>query len=57
MIKRQHICLLTTGRIFEILYGGEERFTISLGNWLAKQTHEVTLMGSELSRDKDQTPI
>src|SRR6188472_3696133 len=48
MIKKQNICLLTTGRIFEISYGGEERFTISLGNWLAKQTYEVTLMGSSL---------
>ncbi len=41
-----HVCLLTSGRIFEVAYGGEERFTISLGNWLTKRDQEVTLMGS-----------
>jgi glycosyltransferase involved in cell wall biosynthesis len=25
---------------------GEERFTVSLGNWLARQTYDVTVMGS-----------
>ena len=27
-------------------YGGEERFRISLGNWLTRQNHDVTLIGS-----------
>lgn len=44
--KISHICLLTSGRIFEVAYGGEEKFTLSLGNWLAKQDCEVTLIGS-----------
>ena len=46
MIKGLHICLLTQGRIFELAAGGEEKFTISLGNWLARQSYDVTLMGS-----------
>jgi glycosyltransferase involved in cell wall biosynthesis len=46
LTKRLHICLLTSGRVFEVAYGGEERFTISLGNWLAGQSHDVTVMGS-----------
>ena len=46
LTKRLHICLLTSARIFEISYGGEGRFTVSLGNWLARQGHDVTLMGS-----------
>jgi glycosyltransferase involved in cell wall biosynthesis len=44
--KPSHICLLTTGRVFEIAYGGEEKFTISLANWLAGRSYDVTLMGS-----------
>jgi len=46
LIKGLHICLLTQGRIFELAAGGEEKFTISLGNWLARQSYDVTLMGS-----------
>ena len=45
MTKRLHICLLTSGRVFESVYG-EERFTVSLGNWLARRTYDVTVMGS-----------
>jgi glycosyltransferase involved in cell wall biosynthesis len=32
--------------------GGEGRFTISLGNWLARQDHDVTLMGSRFASVK-----
>ena len=46
MIEKLHICLLTSARVFEIAYGGEERFTILLAAWLARRGHEVTLMGS-----------
>jgi glycosyltransferase involved in cell wall biosynthesis len=46
LTKKLHICLLTSARIFEMAYGGEGRYTISLGNWLARQDHDVTLMGS-----------
>ena len=41
-----HICLLTSGRILEVAYGGEERFTVSLGNWLIDHNQSVTLAGS-----------
>jgi glycosyltransferase involved in cell wall biosynthesis len=43
--RRLHICLLSAGRVFANVYGGEEMFTISLGNWLAKDGHDVSLMG------------
>jgi glycosyltransferase involved in cell wall biosynthesis len=46
LTKKLHICLLTSARIFETAEGGEGRYTISLGNWLARQDHDVTLMGS-----------
>lgn len=41
-----HICLLTSGRVFELTYGGEEKFTMSLANWFTKLKHDVTVMGS-----------
>ena len=41
-----HICLLTSGRVFELAYGGETRYTLSLGNWLAMRDHNVTLIGT-----------
>lgn len=41
-----HICLLTSARIFDISYGGEGRFTTSLGKWLRSKNIEVTLIGS-----------
>lgn len=40
-----HICLITSGRPFEVLYGGEEKFTISLGSWLLNQGLNVTIGG------------
>ena len=46
MTKTLHICLLTSARIFEIAYGGEGRFTTSLGKWLFRKGHHVTIMGS-----------
>jgi glycosyltransferase involved in cell wall biosynthesis len=52
LTKRLHICLLTSARVFEIAYGGEGRFTMSLGNWLTRQHLDVTLMGSEFASVK-----
>jgi glycosyltransferase involved in cell wall biosynthesis len=49
-----HICLLTSGRIFENSYGGEEKFTMSLGNWLLKRNIDVTIMGSTFAGVKSQ---
>jgi glycosyltransferase involved in cell wall biosynthesis len=57
-----HVCLVTSGRIFEKTYGGEEKFTISLGNWLLRKNIDVTIMGStfagvkskRLSRSNDE---
>jgi glycosyltransferase involved in cell wall biosynthesis len=46
MSKVLHICLLTSGRIFEVAFGGEERFTLSLAEWLASRGRDVTLIGS-----------
>jgi glycosyltransferase involved in cell wall biosynthesis len=46
MGKKLHICLLTSGRVFDIIYGGEGKFSRSLGNWLMSQGHDVLLMGS-----------
>jgi glycosyltransferase involved in cell wall biosynthesis len=46
MSSALHICLLTSGRIFELAFGGEERFTLSLAEWLASRGRDVTLMGS-----------
>jgi len=42
-----HICLLTSARISETRYGGEKRYAISLGRWLALHDHNVTLIGSK----------
>lgn len=47
-----HICLLTSGRVFEIAYGGEEKFTTFLGNWLVCHGSEVTIMGSSFASVK-----
>jgi glycosyltransferase involved in cell wall biosynthesis len=41
-----HICLLTSARIFDIAYGGDGKFTTSLGNWLINRNLEVTMIGS-----------
>ena len=43
-----HICLITSGRSFEVLYGGEEKFTISFRNWLLNHGHNVTIAGRKL---------
>ena len=40
-----HICLITSSRPFEVVFGGEERFTISLGKWLINQGYNVTIVG------------
>lgn len=41
-----HICLITSARILEIKYGGEGKFTTSLGRWLLEKNVDVTLIGS-----------
>lgn len=46
LTTRLHICLLTSARLFGIRYGGEKKFTISLGNWLSRHDQNVTLIGS-----------
>lgn len=43
-----HICLITSSRAFEVAYGGEERFTRSLGKWLQNRGHNVTIVGRKL---------
>lgn len=43
-----HICLITSGRPTEIFYGGEEKFTVSFGNWLSDQGNDVTILGRKL---------
>jgi glycosyltransferase involved in cell wall biosynthesis len=44
-----HICLITSARLFEIQYGGEGRFTRSLGRWLVSREYYVTLIGSSFA--------
>lgn len=56
-----NICLLTASRSFEVIVGGEERFTISLGKWLLNQGHNVTfvsrkLFGVEVVEDSSALP-
>lgn len=46
MVDRLHICLLTSARILDIGYGGEGKFTTSLGRWLIDKNVDVTLIGS-----------
>jgi len=48
-IKGLHICLLTPARIFEIGYGGIEKFTTSLGSFLLRHGKHVTLLGSRFA--------
>jgi len=45
-----HVCLVTSKRPFEILYGGEQKFTISFGRWLSRKGYEVTIVGRKLFR-------
>ena len=47
-VRILHICLITSGRPSEVFYGGEEKFTISLRNWLLNQGHNVTVVGRKL---------
>jgi glycosyltransferase involved in cell wall biosynthesis len=47
--KKMHIILITSGRIFGTSHGGEDRFTNAFGNWLAKQYHNVTLIGIDFA--------
>ena len=46
MKKKLRICILTSGRVFDVAYGGEGKYSKSLGNWLVSQGHDVLLMGS-----------
>jgi glycosyltransferase involved in cell wall biosynthesis len=46
MTEGLHICLLTSSRLSKFTYGGEGKFTISLGKWLVRRNQVVTLMGS-----------
>ena len=50
-----HVCLLTSGRIFEAFYGGEEKFTLSLAEWLFNQNIDVTIMGTTFLNVKAKT--
>jgi glycosyltransferase involved in cell wall biosynthesis len=43
-----HVCLVTSGRPLEVFYGGEERFTLSFGNWLSDRGNNVTFVGRKL---------
>lgn len=43
-----NICLLTASRSFEVIVGGEERFTISLGKWLLNRGHNVIFVSRKL---------
>lgn len=43
-----HICLITSTRAFEAFYGGEQRFTLSLRNWLIEHGQNVTIVGRKL---------
>lgn len=38
------VCLVTSGRPFEIYYGGEEKFTLSFAKWLRKHDVESVLV-------------
>ena len=50
-----HVCLLTSGRIFEPSYGGEEKFTLAFAEWLFNQKHIVTIIGSTFMNVKVRT--
>jgi glycosyltransferase involved in cell wall biosynthesis len=42
-----NICLITSGRPLDV-YGGEEKFTNSFGDWLSKRGINVTIVGRKL---------
>jgi glycosyltransferase involved in cell wall biosynthesis len=52
--KGLHICLLTSARVFEIGYGGNEKFTTSLGRFLIMQDYTVTLLASGFANVKSK---
>lgn len=54
-IKNRFLCLLTSGRIFEIRYGGEEKFSNSFGEWLVRKGIRVILMGSRFASVEART--
>jgi len=43
-----HVCLLTSSRSLEVVFGGEEKFTLSLGEWLKKRGYPVTIVSRRL---------
>lgn len=47
-----YICLLISGRIFEHAYGGEERFTSLLAEWLVRHEVDVILMAATFASVK-----
>ena len=52
--SKRFVYLLTSGRLFELAYGGEERFTSLLGEWLVKQGVGVILMAATFSSIKSK---
>ena len=42
--KIYHICILISGLVFDHPYG-EEKFAISLAEWLTRHNYQVTLIG------------
>lgn len=51
---KHFICLLTSGRIFELVYGGEERFTSLLCEWLLRRGIGVILMAATFASIKSK---
>jgi glycosyltransferase involved in cell wall biosynthesis len=51
-ISSNHICLLISARIFEIQYGGVEKFTLSLARWLTRHGYDVSIMASTFANVK-----
>ena len=47
-MNAMHVCLVISGRPSEVFYGGEEKFTGSLRNYLINQGHSVTVVGRKL---------
>src|ERR1017187_9123240 len=42
------VCLVASGRVREIFYGGEERFTLSLAQWLERRGIPTVVIGRKL---------
>ena len=47
--SKMHVCILTSGRMFEAPFGGEERFTLAFANWIIAHNYDVTLMASRFA--------